>query len=234
MIFRFAKILFLSNPHNPVGRVWTPEELKKIGDICLENSIIIISDEIHSDLILPGYRHTPLASLSEDLASITVTCMAPSKTFNLAGLYTSSMIISNENLRMKFSKQIANLHIDKGNIFGNEASISAYTHGEEWLDQLLVYLEGNVAYVMKRCSESIPLIKPVRPEATYLIWLDCREMGLSPKELGKFFSLIAGVGLNEGSVFGPGGDGFVRMNLSTPLSVISEAFNRIEKAIKTL
>ncbi|MCD4769166.1 MAG: aminotransferase class I/II-fold pyridoxal phosphate-dependent enzyme, partial [Bacteroidales bacterium] len=229
-----AKILILSNPHNPVGRVWTPEELKKIGDICLENNIIIISDEIHSDLVLPGNKHTPLASLSEELASITVTCMAPSKTFNLAGLSTSSMIISNKNLRDMFSKEIASLHIEMGNIFGNEASVAAYRNGAEWLDQLLTYLSKNVDYVMKRCSGSIPLIKPVRPEATYLIWLDCRDMGLCPENLGKFFSLKAGVGLNGGSVFGPGGEGYMRMNLATPLSVISKALDRIENAIKTL
>jgi len=229
-----AKIIILSNPHNPVGKAWTPEELKKIGDICLENSIIIISDEIHSDLVLPGNIHTPLASISEELASITVTCMAPSKTFNLAGLATSSMIISNENLRELFRKEIVNLHIEKGNIFGYEASIAAYRYGAKWVDQLLAYLAGSVDYVMKRCSESIPLIKPVRPEATYLIWLDCRGLGLSPEEMGKFFSLKAGVGLNEGSMFGPGGKGFMRMNLATPLSVISEAFDRIENAIKTL
>ncbi len=229
-----ARILILSNPHNPVGRVWTPDELKKIGDICLENDIIIISDEIHSDLVFPGNTHTPLASLSKELAAITVTCMAPSKSFNLAGLATSSIIISNDNLREMFNKEIANLHIEKGNIFGNEASIAAYRHGAEWLDQLLAYLTKNIDYVIQRCTNSIPLIKPVRPEATYLIWLDCREMDLSPEELGKFFSLKAGVGLNEGSVFGPGGEGFMRMNLATPLAVISEAFDKIENAIKTL
>lgn len=227
-----AKMLFLSNPHNPVGRVWTRNELLRVAEVCLESGVIIISDEIHCDLVLPGYNHIPMASLSEEIARSTVTCLAPSKTFNLAGMATSSIIIDNSELQDKFAWMLNALHIGNGNIFGTEASIAAYSDGEEWLNQLLHYIEGNLKYVTSFCHENLPLIKPVAPEATYLLWLDCREMGLDSNELASFFINRAKLGLNEGSSFGPGGEGFMRMNLATPLATLKKAMDQLQAAFK--
>ena len=229
-----AKMLILSNPHNPVGRAWKKEELIELADICRRYNILIISDEIHSDLVLPGYKHIPLASLSEEISAITISCMAPSKTFNLAGLATSSVIISDKETREKFNRQIDSLHISGGNIFGTEASIAAYRKGEEWLDQLLNYLQGNIDCVLESLNNSATGIIPVRPEATYMIWLNCRALGLGPKALNDFFINKAGLGMNEGSMFGPGGDGFMRMNIACPKSTVIKALENIEKTIKNI
>jgi len=234
LISENTKMIIVSNPHNPVGRAWSEAELRKLADICLKNNIIILSDEIHCDLVLPGYSHTPVAGLSEEIAAITVTCLAPSKTFNLAGLSTSSVIISNPVLRKSFNKQIGHLHIGNGNIFGMIASVSAYSEGREWLDALLVYLKDNVDYVRNYLSENIPEIIPVIPEATYMIWLDCRRLGMPGKELQDFFVNKAGVGMNEGSTFGPGGEGFMRMNLATQRQKVRTAMEQIDRAVTSL
>ena len=225
-----ARMLILCNPHNPVGRAWKADELEKLAEICLKYNILIISDEIHSDLILPGYKHVPLASLSEEIADLTVTCMAPSKTFNIAGLSTSSMIISNTELKKKFDTTIESLHITGGNIFGNEASIAAYTYGDEWLDDMLDYVNRNIEYVLAKFRNN-ELFKPVPPEATYMVWLDCRKLGMGPDELNKFFINEAAVGMSEGSAFGPGGEGFMRMNLACPLDTVKRAIENIENAL---
>jgi len=226
-----TKMLFLSNPHNPLGRVWYPDELSELVDICLANNILIVSDEIHCDLVLPGLNHTPVAKLSEKAAEITITCLAPSKTFNLAGLSTSSVIISNPELRKSFSSVVEKLHVGNGNIFGTVASVAAYTNGAEWLDELVKYLQANVDYVMSFCRDRIPEIIPLRTEATYMIWLDCRSIGMTGKELQNFFVTKAGVGMNEGSTFGPGGEGYMRMNLACPRNTVIKAMGQIEKAI---
>jgi cystathionine beta-lyase len=225
-------MLIFSNPHNPVGRAWRREELEEIVEICQSSGVVILSDEIHSDLVLPGNRHIALASISEQAASVTVTCMAPSKTFNLAGLSTSSVIISDPGLMEKYRRTLVALHLHLGNIFGNVASEAAYTHGHAWLESLMQYVQGNVDLVTDFCGRHLPLIKPVKPEATYMIWLDCREMGMSGAELDRFFVEKAGVGMNEGSRFGPGGEGFMRMNLACPRSVVEKALRQIERAIK--
>jgi len=227
-----ARMLILSNPHNPVGRAWRREELEEIVDICHGKGVVILSDEIHSDLMLPGHSHIPLASISEKAASITVTCMAPSKTFNLAGFSTSLMIITDPVMMEKYRRTLVGLHLHLGNIFGNVASEAAYTHGHGWLEELMQYVQGNVDLVVSFCRERLPLIKPVRPEATYMIWLDCRGMGLDSAGLQRFFVEKAGVGMNEGSRFGPGGEGFMRMNLACPRSVVEKALRQIESAIK--
>jgi cystathionine beta-lyase len=229
-----TRLIIISNPHNPVGRAWTPEELSMLADICLKNNILVLSDEIHSDLLLPGFTHTPFASLSNKIASITITCIAPSKTFNLAGLSTSSVIISNPDLRKSFNRIVENLHVGNGNIFGTAASIAAYTHGHQWLDALLEYIDNNVDFVENYCRKMIPEIIPVQPEATYMIWLDCRKFGMTGKELQNFFSKNAGVGMNEGSTFGPGGEGFMRMNLATTHQVVMRAMEQIEKAVSAI
>ena len=226
-----TKMIIISSPHNPVGRVWSQEELGKLAEICLRNKIIILSDEIHSDLILPGFCHSTMAKISAEIADITVTCIAPSKTFNLAGLSTSSLIISNPVLRKYFNKKVEGLHVGNGNIFGTVASVAAYSHGHEWLDALMEYIGGNVNYVTGFCRELIPEILPVYPEATYMIWLDCRKFGMSGKELQSFFVNKAGVGMNEGSTFGPGGEGFMRMNLATTHSKVEKAMQQIEMAV---
>ncbi len=209
-------------------------ELNKLADICLSNNIIILSDEIHCDLVLPGFIHTPVAKLSDKIAEITVTCIAPSKTFNLAGLSTSSVIISNPVLRKYFNRKIEILHVGSGNIFGTIASIAAYSEGSDWLDALLEYVEKNVDYVVNYCEKMIPEIIPVTPEATYMIWLDCRKFGLQGKELQNFFVKNAGIGMNEGSTFGPGGEGFMRMNLATTHRTIEKAMEQIEKAVSAI
>lgn len=229
-----TKMIIISNPHNPVGKVWSPEDLGMLADICLSHNIIMISDEIHCDLVLPGFSHTPMASLSEKIAENTVTLIAPSKTFNLAGLSTSSVIISNPVLRKSFNRVVDNLHVGSGNIFGTTASIAAYTYGHKWLDALLDYIDHNIEFVKDYCREMIPEIKAVPPEATYMIWLDCRKFGMTGKELQNFFVRKAGTGMNEGSSFGPGGEGFMRMNLGTTHQTVMKAMEQIEKAVSSL
>lgn len=231
---RGAKMLILSNPHNPVGRTWKKEELLELADICKKYRILIISDEIHSDLVLPGFEHTPLASLSEEISSFTISCLAPSKTFNLAGLATSSVVISDKKTREKFNRQIESLHITGGNIFGTEASIAAYQKGEEWLDQLLIYLQNNINYVIDSFNNIPGGIMPLRPEATYMIWLNCKGLKIEAEKLNDFFVKKAGVGMNDGIMFGPGGDGYMRMNIACPLSTVMLALENIEKAIKNI
>ncbi|TCS91690.1 cystathionine beta-lyase [Keratinibaculum paraultunense] len=228
------KLLLFCSPHNPTGRVWTKEELLKIGEICLENDILIVSDEIHSDIIYKGYKHIPIASLSKDLEQNTITCIAPSKTFSLAGLSSSAVIIPNKKIRDLFNNTLNKLAIGGGNIFGNIALEAAYSYGEDWLEELLIYLEENLNYLMKYFEEKIPEIKPIKPEATYLVWLDCKELGLEGKELVDFFVNEAKVGVNPGFTFGENGSSFVRLNIGCPRSILEEGLNRIEKAVKRL
>jgi cystathionine beta-lyase len=229
-----TKMIIICNPHNPIGRVWTPDELNRLADICLKNNILILSDEIHCDLVLPGFSYTPFAKLSEQIAENTITFIAPSKTFNLAGLSTSSVIISNPVLRKSFNRIVENLHVGNGNIFGTIASIAAYSHGHQWLDALLDYIDHNIDFAEDYCRKMIPEIIPVQPEATYMIWLDCRKFGMTGKELQNFLVNKAGVGMNEGSTFGPGGEGFMRMNLATTHQTVIKAMEQIEKAVSSL
>lgn len=226
-----TKMIFISNPHNPVGRAWKKEELLKLAEICLKNNILIISDEIHCDLVLPGHKHIPVASLSKEIAAITITLIAPSKTFNLAGLSTSSVIIENKTLRGLFNKFLERLHVSNGNIFGTIASIAAYSYGDKWLDEMLRYLKVNTDMVEEFCHEKLPGIKVIHPEATYLIWLDCTELGVPAGELGRFFARNAGVGMNEGSTFGLGGNGYMRMNIGTTKDNVMRALEQIRKAV---
>jgi len=229
-----TRMIIISNPHNPVGRTWSSDELMQLADICVKHNIILLSDEIHSDLIVPGYLYTPMANLSDKIAEITVTCIAPSKTFNLAGLSTSSLIISNPVLRKYFKSKTNHLHIENGNIFGTVASIAAYSEGYEWIRELMLYINQNADYVIDYCSTMIPEIIPVRPEATYMIWLDCRKLGMTGKELQEFFVGKAKVGMNEGSCFGPGGEGFMRMNIGTTNMNVRKAMEQIEKAVASI
>ncbi len=227
-------MIIISNPHNPVGRAWLNEELSELVNICYDNNVVILSDEIHCDLVLPGHKHIPMTTISRKAEEITVTCIAPSKTFNLAGLSTASVIIPNQELRKKFSSFIEKLHISGGNIFGNVASETAYRYGDEWLDELLLYLEENSNLVIEYCHDNIPGVIPVKPEATYLMWLNCHGLGMSGKELQDFFVNRAGVGMNEGSAFGSGGEGYMRMNIGCPRSTIRRALDQIRDAVKSL
>ena len=231
MIDEKTKLLILCNPHNPVGRVWRKEELKTLADICLEKNITIISDEIHSDLILPGYRHIPLASLSDEIAAITITLMAPSKTFNMAGLASSAAITSNPILKRQFEKIPNSMHISSGNLLGITAFEAAYTNGENWLKELLKYLENNLCFMEQFFIAKIPSIKLIRPEGTYLAWIDCKELNMNDKDLRQFFITKAKVGINSGTDFGSGGEGFMRINFGCPKSILEEGLTRIETAI---
>ena len=230
-----TRLLILCSPHNPVGRVWTREELESLAEICIRKDILMISDEIHADLVFSGHRHTPLASISEAMAERTVTCMAPSKTFNIAGLTTAYVIASNPDILARFNQTMArSLSIFEGNIFGPVAFEAAYRYGAEWLDQLIPYLEGNVDYVVHFIAKRLPKLAFVRPEGTFLALLDCRKLGLDQKTLVEFFLRKAGVFFNDGTVFGSELKGFMRMNLGCSRLVIREALERIEKALKTL
>jgi cystathionine beta-lyase len=224
------KLFLLCHPHNPVGRVWTPEELKRMGDICVRNNVIIISDEIHADLVLFGHRHRPLATISPEIAEITVTCMAPSKTFNLAGLSTSYMIASNPELLKAMRGQVLGYHLHMGNTFGALALEAAYNESEAWLEELKVYLEGNYNLVSESLEKHLPEVKIPRLEATYLLWMDFRAWGMNQHELKSFMAQKAGLGLNDGNTFGREGRGFMRMNLASPRSVIADAMQRIVDA----
>ncbi len=228
-----AKMIVLCSPHNPGGRVWTKQELKLLGDIVIDSGGVVISDEIHCELVLQGYSHTPFASISEKFAMSSVTCMAPSKTFNIPGLRTSIAIIPNEELRQKFNRTRGRIMGSPG-IFGLIAMEAAFTKGDEWLTQLLQYIKGNVDYAMNYFSNKIPEIKPMRPESTYLLWLDCRNLGLKSGQLKDFFVEKAKVGLNDGATFGPEGEGFMRLNVGCPRRILEEGLQRIETAVTAL
>lgn len=224
-----VKLFLICSPHNPVGRVWTKEELKHIGEICLRHDVIVISDEIHSDFIFEG-RHTPIVSLSKELADRTIICTSPTKTFNLAGLQAANIIISNDNLRSKVRKACLATGYSNLNTMAIVAAKAAYKDGEAWLDELLSYLKDNYNVLKSTFSERSN-ISLIHPEGTYLAWLDCRRMNRSDRELEDFFTNQAGIRLHLGTTFGAGGGGFVRMNIACPRSVLLEAITRIEKAL---
>ena len=229
-----VKLMLISHPHNPVGRVWTSEELSELAGICLEHRIMIISDEIHSDIIMHGKKHVPLAAISPAYSEITATCIAPSKTFNLAGLSTSAVVISNKDRRELFSREIDTGHLWLGNIFGNIALEAAYKNGDEWVDQLNYYLSENFKLLDSFLKKNIPAIKLVWPDATYLAWLDMRELKLDDRALKDFMISKAGIGCNEGPSFGPGGEGFQRMNIGCPRAVLLKALEQLKYAVNNL
>lgn len=228
-----ARMMILCSPHNPVGRVWTREELIRTGEIILRNDAIIVSDEIHCELLFKDSKHTPFASISKEFEQCSVICMAPSKTFNLAGLHASSIIIPSARLRNRFNEARDGI-MPSVNILGLTALEAAYRYGDEWLAQLLNYLHGNLEFLMQYFKERIPKIKAIRPEGTYLVWLDCRELGLAPMSLRAIMREKARVGLDDGFLFGSSGDGFQRMNIACPRSVLEEALKRIEKAVNDI
>jgi cystathionine beta-lyase len=229
-----AKMLILSSPHNPAGRVWEREELKMLGDICLRHGIVIVSDEIHSDILMPGFSHVCLATVDPAFAGITVTCTAPNKTFNIAGIPTGNIIIPDEGLRSAYAAQSAALGLGLGTIFGNVAMEAAYTKGEPWLAELNEYIARNYAILARFVSSRAGTLELAPLEGTYLAWIDCRALGLSDPELKTFFSVKAGVWLDDGAKFGTGGGGFMRMNLACPKSVLVAALDRIDAALSSL
>ncbi|HPC37703.1 MAG TPA: MalY/PatB family protein [Exilispira sp.] len=224
-----TKALILCSPHNPVGRVWERDELNKLVEFCIEREILIISDEIHSDLILSDKKHIPTVMVSEKAKDYVITLSAPNKTFNIAGLTSGYAIIFNEDLGKKFQKTMETLGIGVPNLFSIPAFISAYNEGDEWLNQLIFYLKENYNYI-KRRFEEIPKIKLFPIEATYLAWLDCRELNLTDEELFSFFLNEAKLLLNEGRQFGSGGEGFMRMNFATSRKILKEVMDRLLKA----
>ena len=223
--------LILCNPHNPVGRVWKKQELMELGKICLEKEILIISDEIHADLIYNGYKHIPIASLSEELSYNTITMIAPSKTFNVAGLHSSVTIIPDPCLRHSFKKTMSGF-VGSGNLFGFVVMEAVYSKGEKWLLEQIKYLEGNRDFAIEYIRKEIPLIKVFQPEGTYLLWLDCRGIGIPPSKINNFMIEEAKVGLDDGSWFGSGGKGFMRLNFACPREILRKGLERISRAVK--
>ncbi len=226
-----VRLLILCNSHNPVGRVWTREELQRIGELCCRYDVLIVSDEIHADLALFGHRHTVMASVSDEIAYRTLTAMAPSKTFNIAGIVTSYSIIPNAEIREKFYSFMEAGEFNAGTIFAYTATEAAYTYGAEWLQQMRMYITENVRFVDDYCKSKLPKIKVYPPQASFLVWLDCRDLKLSQADLVSLFQDKAGLLLNDGSMFGPGGEGHMRLNIGCPRSVLSSALDALKKAI---
>ncbi|MFD3158377.1 MalY/PatB family protein [Haloimpatiens sp. FM7330] len=229
-----TRMLILCNPHNPVGRVWTKEELTKLGQICLKHNILVVSDEIHFDLTYKSSKHTVFASISEEFSQNSIICTAPSKTFNIAGLKTSNIIIPNKRLRNLLNITLENIAIKEPTIFGGEALIAAYNYGEEWLNQLIDYLQENLDYIMEYFKRRIPKLKVIKPEGTYLVWFDCSELNMTSEQLRDFFVKKVKVGFDDGIMFGNEGQQFQRINIACPRTILKQALRRIETEINKL
>lgn len=226
-----VKLFVLCSPHNPVGRVWTEEELRRVGDICLKHHVLVVADEIHSDFVYEGHKHHVFASLGEKYADNAIICTAPSKTFNLAGLQISNIFIPNANIRKQFKRQIDATGYCEVNTMGLFACQAAYEGGAQWLDELKLYLKGNLDYVREFLKEKLPEIKLVEPEGTYLVWLDFRGLGLTEVQLEELVSKRAKLWLDSGAMFGPEGEGFERVNITCPRSVLKQALEQLERAV---
>ena len=225
-----TKLLLLCNPQNPGGMVWTEKELETLSNICLENNIMVISDEIHSDLIFDRNRHIPLATISDEAAKNCAVLMAPSKTFNVAGLSTSLVIIPDKTKFKRYERTLGVGHLGMGNIFGSVALEAAYTKGEDWLKQMLEYLWNNFIFLNQFIAEKIPSVKVMKPEATYLVWLDFTAFGMNDEKLNDFIIKKAKVGLNNGGRFGTGGNGWMRINIGCPRSILEEGLEKLARA----
>lgn len=226
-----VKLFFLCNPHNPVGRAWTREELEQLGDICQRHNVIVVSDEIHADFTYEG-KHLVFAAIKPEFAEFTITCTSPTKTFNIAALQISNIFISNRALRHKFKKQVAAAGYSQVNGVGIVACEAAYQYGEEWLDGVLNYLKENIRFTSEFIRNRIPQVKMIEPEATYLVWLDFRELKLSKAELEDLIIKDAGLWLDSGAIFGEAGEGFQRINVACPRATLEDALQRIEAAVK--
>ena len=220
-------VFLLSNPHNPIGICWSREWLQELAHYCYENHILVISDEIHADLALFGHKHTPFASVSEEAAMNSITFMAPTKTFNMAGIISAYSVIPNPSIRERYYQWLDTNELSEPNIFAPIATIAAYRKGEAWRQQLIQYIEQNILFVEQYVAQHLPQVKVVRPEASFLVWLDCRALGLSHEALIDLFVNRARLALNDGEMFGHGGEGFMRMNVGCPRTVLQQALERL-------
>lgn len=228
-----CRVLILSNPHNPAGITWDVATLRRLADFCSKRGIIVISDEIHCDMALFGNKHHPFASVSEAAAQCSITFGAPSKTFNIAGIVSSWCIVPNKELREQFFAWLAANELDEPHLFAPIATMAAFTpEGEEWRKQMVAYIEQNILFVEDYLKAQIPAIKALRPEASFLVWLNCRELGLNHEQLVDLFVNKARLALNDGEMFGKGGEGFMRMNVAAPRAILKEALDRLAKAIE--
>ena len=226
-----AKMLILCSPHNPTGNVWRKEELLELAEVCEKHNILILSDEIHADIVYKGNKHIPVAMLTEEIANRTITLMAPSKTFNFAGLSTSYFIASNHKLFEKMNQAVNKIHLGMGNIFGNVALEAAYREGDEWLSQLIRYLQQNIAFVKDFINSNMPCLELLEPEATFLLWVDFRKTGLDDKTVRKLLLEEAQVGLSNGILFGKDGEGFQRINIGCPRSMLEKGLQQIASSL---
>ena len=225
-----CKLFLLCNPHNPCGRVWSKAELQRMCDICVRNNVLIVSDEIHCDMTFKGFTHTPFATVSEDAKNNSITFMAASKTFNIAGLKSSYHIIQNDGLRRQYNDFLRKNELDSAHLFATAPVATAYNEGDEWLSQMLEYVEANIDYMEDFLKANMPKLDMIRPQASFLVFLDARALGLPHDELVRFFIREAKVGMNDGATFGEGGSGFMRMNLGCPRSVLKKALGQIKSA----
>lgn len=226
-----CRMLILSNPHNPAGIVWPAGTLRRVAEICHRNGVIVISDEIHSDMALFGHRHTPFASVSPEAAACSITFGAPSKTFNIAGVVSSYAIVPDERLRSRFYGWLTANELSDPDIFAPIATIAAYRQGAEWRRQMLSYVEANIDFVISWFAENLPQIRPLRPQASFLMWLDCRALGLPQDRLVSLFVDGARLALNDGAMFGQGGEGFMRLNVGAPRSTLLRALSALRGAV---
>ena len=226
-----CRLLILSNPHNPAGIVWPRETLARLAEFCHKHGIIVISDEIHCDMSLYGNKHVPFASVSPEAAACSITFGSPSKTFNIAGIVSSYAIVPNDGLRERFFNWMEASELNAAPLFSPIATIAAFKHGEEWRQQMLEYVEGNIEFIEEYCWKYIPQIRPVRPQASFLVWLDCTGLDMDHDELIDLFVNHAGLALNDGEMFNPGGKGFMRLNVGTSREVLEKAMNSLKEAI---
>lgn len=229
-----CKVFILCNPHNPGGITWDRETLQRLADFCYEHHLIVISDEIHADMAIFGHKHIPFASVSDKAREISITFQAPSKTFNIAGIVSSYSIIPNEDIRRKFYGWLSANELDEPTIFSPIATIAAFRHGEEYRQQMLAYIEENIRFVEDFCREHIPGIRPLRPQASFLVWLNCRDLHLNHEQLLDLFIDKAHLALNDGKMFGPGGEGFMRLNVASPRVIIRQALEQLAEAVGNL
>ena len=227
-----VKLFVLCSPHNPVGRVWSRQELEQVAAICQKHQVLVVADEIHQDFVRPGHRHTVFASLGAEVSDFTITCTSPSKTFNLAGLQISHIFISNESLRRRFRHELEAVGYGEPNAMAEVAAKAAYGQGEPWLTELLSYLEENLRRTRAFLAENLPQVKLIEPEGTYLLWLDCRGTGLSPEEQDEAIVQRGRIWLDEGRIFGKGGEGFQRINMACPWAILEEGLKRLAFALK--
>ena len=229
-----CKMLILANPHNPVGILWSRDTLTQLAEICSKHNIIVISDEIHSDMALWGGKHTPFASVSDKAAQCSITFGAPSKTFNIAGIVASYAVVPNNELRERFYGWMEGNELNQPNIFATIATIAAFDNGEQWRQEMIEYIEGNIEFVEQFCSQYIPQIKPIRPQASYLVWLDCRGLNLNHEQVIELFTQKAKLALNDGAMFGSEGSCFMRLNVGTTRAVLTTALEQLKSAVEKL